>query len=242
MGRHSVFGMSSHTWEVFPHMFSLPKCGKASRIWDDFPCSGSLPMYGKSPQTWDFFNHIGSLPRYGKSSRIWDVFPNMGNLPMHGKSSHAWQDRKDTTYGIQEALKTHNLLGIRRASRGPKNARLAWHCIAPQTEPPRHNRFHFLIVQVVWPGSESCLLCLCKVASLWKHTPLQTKSSTPHARHAATQTSTLPRNLTPKRGPFWGFDRPPNAQLAWHFITSQTEPPRPDSWPTLVVTMAVPSF
>ena len=99
-------GNSSHVWEVFPYIRSLPIYGKTSHIW------GCLPVSGKTSHICEVFPHIcvymyiyiciyiyvyiyvyiymGSLPVQGKSSHIWEVFPYMERLPTYGKTSHIW--------------------------------------------------------------------------------------------------------------------------------------------------------
>jgi hypothetical protein len=63
----------------------LPMHGKTSHVWEDFLCMGSLPIDGKS---------MGSLPMYGKTSQILEEedFPYMGRLPKYEKASQIWED------------------------------------------------------------------------------------------------------------------------------------------------------
>jgi hypothetical protein len=50
MGLHPrICGKSSHAWEAFPYMRSLPTYKKTSHIRGDSPYRGSLPIYGINP-------------------------------------------------------------------------------------------------------------------------------------------------------------------------------------------------
>jgi hypothetical protein len=59
---------------------------QTSHMWEDFPYMGTLPMNGISSHTWEVSQNLGSLPQ------LWEVLPCMGSLPIYGKSSHTWED------------------------------------------------------------------------------------------------------------------------------------------------------
>jgi hypothetical protein len=91
---------------MFPYLERLPIYWKTSHAWEVFPYVGSLPMYMRRLTTywyhkwedfpyniWDDFPCAGRLPTFEKSSHMWEVFPFMRRLPkhtgpIHGKTSH----------------------------------------------------------------------------------------------------------------------------------------------------------
>jgi hypothetical protein len=65
-----ILSESSHIWEDFQSMGSLPMCGKSSNIWEVFeytgvfPCVGNLPIWGTTSDRWEILPYIGSLPTW----------------------------------------------------------------------------------------------------------------------------------------------------------------------------------
>jgi hypothetical protein len=52
-GKSSLYGRSSHVWEVFQCMGSLAIYGKTHHIWQDFPSGVSLHIHSKIAHIWE---------------------------------------------------------------------------------------------------------------------------------------------------------------------------------------------
>jgi hypothetical protein len=52
-GKSSLYGKTSHVWEVFECMGSLAIYGKTSHIREDFPSEGNLHIHSKTAHVWE---------------------------------------------------------------------------------------------------------------------------------------------------------------------------------------------
>ena len=78
MGRRLTHGESSHTWEDFLYMGSLPMYKKTSHTWEVLTCMGSLPTFGKSSEDFPYTGapqYVGMHTHMLGSPSAWECIP-----------------------------------------------------------------------------------------------------------------------------------------------------------------------